>query len=348
MRKSDKPGRLFICRLFRGSNIGCLLLTAVLWLSPVKCNAFVSVNDQVSVSKALAHYIMGQVYDFLGFTNRAILEYQESSQFDPAIHWPYLRVGADYARLGMFAEAKTALLSVYQHKPDDLQSHYLMALIYSTEKQYDKAAEEYEFILKAASENDPGNIEVYGYLAQLYYSQHKYNQAALQFERILAIDPKNADVMYLLGSLYFEAERTDEAVTVLKRAIDIDPEHDGCLNTLAYIYAEESRNLDEAADLVNRAIKIAPDEEAYLDTLGWVYYKKGKYDKALEVLNKAGNIQSDPVIFDHIGDVYQALNNLDKAVEYWQKSLELNPDQEIVDKKIKEVKGAQASHNGAQ
>jgi tetratricopeptide (TPR) repeat protein len=316
-------------------------------IKPTPAHAFL-LDDRISFSKGLAHYAMGQIYDLLGMTNNAVLEYERSLKSDTdSSYLPYLRLGANYARLNMLDEAKEALGKVNKINEDDLQSHYLLALIYSAEKDYDKAAGEYELILKKFSSAEPRNIEIYGYLAQLYYSQKKYNQAIKQFEKILELDPENADVMYLLGSLYLEVNDDHNAIEILKKSITIDPEHDGSLNTLGYLYAEIGKNLDEAEKLVARALEISPDNGAYLDSLGWVYYKKGEYEQAAETLLNADKVMKDPVIYDHLGDVYFKMNNVDEAIKYWQLSLELNPDQEHVGKKIDQAKlqkaGTQAS-----
>lgn len=317
-----------------------MILAGMILLVSSTAEAFVF-QDRVSTAKSLAHYAMGQIYDYLGWTNRAVLEYEKSLQFDDANYLGHLRLGTNYARLNMIDEAKQELKLVQDYNGEDLQSHYLLALIYSTEKEYDKAAGEYEHILKSFSEAEPQNIEIYGYLGQLYYSQKKFDQAIEQFKRILDLEPKNADVMYLLGSLYVEVNENSKAIDVLKQSIAIDPEHDGSLNTLGYVYAELNQNLDEAASLVERALKIDPENGAYLDSLGWVYFKKGNYKRALEVFKDADALLKDPVIYEHMGDVYQKLSENDEALKYWELSLKLKPDQETIIKKIDSVKNVQ-------
>ena len=84
-------------------------------------------------------------------------------------------------------------------------------------------------------------------------------------------------------------------VKLLKKTIEINPKHDGSLNTLGYMYAEEGENLDEAMDLIIRALVIDPDNGAYLDSLAWVYYKKGEYQKAIEIIKRADQMLQDPL-----------------------------------------------------
>jgi len=322
-------------------NITCLGAIVLIILASYRAEAFVF-QEKISFSKSLSHYAMGHIYDLLGMTKRAIFEYEKASQFDEASYLTHLRLGTDYARLNMLNEAAEELRRVNEYNADNLQSRYLLALIYSDQKKYDRAAEEYEFILNKFSKDDPKNLEIYGYLGQLYYSQRKYDKAIKQFENILELDSSNTDVMYLLGSLYLEAGEVDKSVEILKRSIATDPQHDGSLNTLAYLYAEEGRNLDEALDLINRALKILPDCGAYLDSKGWIYYKKGLYQKSLEFLLNADEILDDPVVYSHIGDVYHVTGQVDKAIKYWNLSLALLPNQKEIVEKLRKAKNDQA------
>jgi len=326
-------------KIFSGFGVLCFI-----FLCSSQTEAFIF-QDRISVSKSIAHYAMGQIYDLLGLPNRAVMEFEKAAQFDEASYLIHLRLGADYARLDMLAKSEEELKIASKYNPDDLQSHYLLALIYSTQKEYEKAATEYEIILKSFSKVEPQNIEIYGYLGQLYYSQKKYDQAVKQFEKILELEPDNADVMYLLGSLYLEADERKgkiRAIELLKKSIEINPEHDGSLNTLGYLYAQEGEHFDEAMSLISRALKISPDNGAYLDSLGWVYYQKKKYRKALELFIRADKTLKDPVIYDHMGDTYHKLGEIDNAIKYWELSLELFPGQKEIINKINSLKNIQA------
>ena len=243
--------------------------------------------------------------------------------------------------MGRFDDAIKQLVLVPSLNPKDIQSHYLLALIYSSQKKFDNSVAEYELILKSLATESPDNVDVYYYLGQLYYAQHEYAQAIEQFKKILASQPQNAEMMYFLGSLYVEIDREDQAIDIFKKALAVDPDHDGVLNSLGYIYAEQGNNLEEAMRLVDRALAIAPDSAAYLDSLGWVYFKQGRYNDALKALLKADEKEHDPVIFEHLGDVCLALKQSDEAKQYWKKSIELDPNQKSVIDKIERLEKSQ-------
>jgi len=172
-----------------------------------------SIEDQDKKAKSIAYYTLGVVHDLQGETEEAIEKFEKSAEYDDN-YAAHLRLGADYARLGKLEKAIDELNIVLKHDVNNVQARYLLALIYSTQKEFDKAAFEYESILKSYSKAEPENIEIYGYLAQLYYSQKDYKKAIDQFEIILSLEPTNADIIFLLGSLYLELKQNDKAISL--------------------------------------------------------------------------------------------------------------------------------------
>ncbi len=299
-----------------------------------KC-AYATPDNNVESSAAfVSHYLIGLIHDWNGETEDALAEYQKAEKFDHASYGIHLKLGTNYARLGKVKEATQELKTAAELNPEDLQAHYILALVYSSEQDFDKAAGEYETILKHFSKLDPKNVEVYSYLGQLYYSQKKYDKAIEQFQYILTLEPKNAEVLFMLGSVYLDTNDRKKAVGYFKKTVEIDPEHQNGLNSLGYMYAEDGVNLDEAVTMIKKALELDPDNGAYLDSLGWAYFKKGMNKEALDYLTKASTLYKDPVIFDHLGDIYYKLNQVENAEKSWKKSLELLPSQESVRKKL--------------
>ena len=287
-------------------------------------------------ARSLASYTMGVVYDLQGYTEKAMAEFEKSAEYDDN-YAAHLRLGADYARLGKIPEAEEELRAVLEHDPQNIQARYLLALIYSSQKDFDKAAGQYEAILQSFSQAQPQNKEIYAYLGQLYYSQKEYDKAIRQFETFLSLDPGNADVIFLLGSLYLERDDTGKAKEYFLRCTKVQPDHVDCLNSLGYLYAEEGDHLNDAEKLIQKALEIDPENGAYLDSLAWVYFKKGEYEKAISYLNEADRFLDDPIIYEHLGDVYAEIERPDEARKYWRRSLELLPGQDRVLEKIESL-----------
>jgi len=121
----------------------------------------------------------------------------------------------------------------------------------------------------------------------------------------------------------------------MKELLKTNPEHVEALNFIGYSYAEMGTNLDEAETYVTKALEISPNKGYIIDSLGWIYYKKGKLEKALELLLKAARLTSnDPEVMEHIGDVYKVKGELRKALDYYKKGFEIadGVDEDIANK----------------
>jgi predicted Zn-dependent protease len=125
----------------------------------------------------------------------------------------------------------------------------------------------------------------------------------------------------------------EELQAVLKRA----PDNAAANNTLGYIWAEQGKNLEEAVRLIEKALKKEPENGAFIDSLGWAYYMMGKYKQALVKLKEASEREEDPIIFDHLGDAYVKLKKNKEAKKAYLKALELDPEMEKVEEKLKQL-----------
>ncbi len=287
--------------------------------------------------KALAHYIMATVNDLNGDEQQALQEYEKSAKFDPRQSMPHLKLGAYYLRLNRIKDAIAQLKTVIKLQPDSSQGHYLLALIYSSQKKYDLAAGQYESVLKTTEKNNLDHSDVHAYLAQLYFAMRKYSQAGYQISEVLQFQPKNVSALFLEGNVYVELNQREKAKEDFRKILGLEPEHEGALNSLAYMYAEEGINLDEALKMARKAIDLEPSSGVYYDTLGWILFKRGFYEESLMALEKAQGYVSDPIVYEHIGDVYLAANQPTLARKFWLQSLALDPAQVKISAKLQEL-----------
>ena len=81
------------------------------------------------------------------------------------------------------------------------------------------------------------------------------------------------------------------------------------MNNLAWFLIDNDRNINEGLDLIDNALKLEPDNYIYLDTKGWGLFKQGKYQEALEFLDKSWALKP---VYNH--EVYLHLEAVKKAV----------------------------------
>ena len=83
---------------------------------------------------------------------------------------------------------------------------------------------------------------------------------------------------------------------------------------------------DKAISFYLRCIELDPTAAAYYN-LGIAYYNQGNYIKAIELWEKA--IELDPdlaMAYNNLGVAYKNQGNLTKAIESYEKAIELDPD----------------------
>ncbi|MDE2222689.1 MAG: tetratricopeptide repeat protein [Candidatus Omnitrophica bacterium] len=308
----------------------------IFWAVPGLCHA--GQPSLQAQARSLAHYIMAAGADINDDSVQALKEYKRSVAYNPAACTPRLKLGVSYLRLDRFDAAMAQFKTVARLCPNAPEAHYMLALLYSSQHQYGLATQEYETILKTAARDNPADTDVYLYLGELYYAQQEYPEAIVQFDKMLQINPRDTSALYLLGSVYADENDDPKAIDVFRRLLLIEPDNGDALNSLGYVYAEQGVHLNEAIRMIRRAIAIDPASGAYYDSLGWALFKQRKYEASLAALKKAGSLIENETLYDHTGDVYKALKEYAEACRYWQKSLDLDPGQPVIQRKIKELK----------
>ncbi len=152
------------------------------------------------------------------------------------------------------------------------------------------------------------------------------------------LSPDDRRILMELAAYYERESRFEEAITRVVRVYEMDPEDASVLNFYGYLLAEKGDRLDFAEELLNKALGKEPENGYFLDSLAWIKYQKGEYERALELLMRAvREAGDDPVIWDHLGQTYEKLGSADKAVDAYRKSLEEEPDNEDVQKRLTDL-----------
>jgi hypothetical protein len=93
--------------------------------------------------------------------------------------------------------------------------------------------------------------------------------------------------MERMASLGLSSGRRGEAMEMMEGVLTVDPYNTGSLNNLAYLYAEEGKDLQKAEKMAKMALSLNPMERGrYLKTLGFIYLKKGEYQKAADTFRE--------------------------------------------------------------
>jgi tetratricopeptide (TPR) repeat protein len=202
-------------------------------------------------------------------------------------------------------------------------------------------------ILRDARRRFPDLPEIPYYLAIALREAKQPQAAVTTFEEALheaelsASEIVNAKFYFEYGATAEQAGLYDKAADLFKRSIALDPANAAeAYNYLGYMWADHNMHLDEAEQMIRRALETDPNNGAFLDSMGWLYFRKGKFNDALEQLQRAlKNISKpDATVLVHIGDTYSKLNHDAQALDYWQKASALAPEDKEVAAKIEKAK----------
>ncbi|MGB6823148.1 MAG: tetratricopeptide repeat protein, partial [Candidatus Acidiferrales bacterium] len=174
---------------------------------------------------------------------------------------------------------------------------------------------------------DPKLFAAYLELGQIFRDQGDASDAAAAYEKGLALQPHSAPVAATIGNIYLAEGNLDKASEKFQQALAIDSTMAIAANNLAWVYAEQGKNLDVALGLAQKAKSLSPDEPSFSDTLAWVMYKKGDYSGAVPLLQDC--VKKDPGSAQyryHLGMVLVANGQKDKGKVELQAALQMKLD----------------------
>ncbi|WP_295049140.1 tetratricopeptide repeat protein [uncultured Paracoccus sp.] len=168
-------------------------------------------------------------------------------------------------------------------------------------------------------------------LGDVLRQQEKFAQAVPAYDKALALladAPADARwfPLYARGIALERSRQFDRAEADFLAAIDIRPNQASLLNYLGYSWIDRGENLDRALDLIKKAVQLSPDDGYILDSLAWAYYRLGRYQEAVEPMERAIlTMSQDPLVNDHLGDIYWKVGRQREAEIQWHRALSLGP-----------------------
>ena len=169
------------------------------------------------------------------------------------------------------------------------------------------------------------------YLYQMVRTLNLYLPKEKLKELLLSLLKEIKDKYYLwayLGNIYKEIGRENEAIDCYQKALELFPppaDKIAIISHLADAYFRKGE-YEKVLNLVAMALEIDEIPELY-NILGRAYYKLGNYLKAMEAFSRAIDLNpASAVDYANIGYCLKAINYLPVAQIYFKKALEIDPE----------------------
>ncbi|MCF8054095.1 MAG: tetratricopeptide repeat protein [Deltaproteobacteria bacterium] len=200
----------------------------------------------------------------------------------------------------------------------------------------DDAIKKVEEIIAAS----PKTPEAYLFLADIYGRVGQIQNTEATLVRALAIYPNSTEILYTHGFLLSGSGRTGEALTIMQQILLIDPRHCEALNFVGYHDADRGINLKAAQEKIEMALARCPEQAEILDSLGWVLFKRGKYEQALQYLQKAQErLPHERIVALHLAENYEKLGRYEAALAIYRQLLHGDAKDTVVQQKIARCEG---------
>lgn len=198
-----------------------------------------------------------------------------------------------------------------QENPNCKDTYLKMGVAYAGLKDYAKANEQFEKVLKL----DKSNAEVYVHLFKINALQGKYKEAIINANKAIDNGGETADLYYQIAKAYERLKEDDRAIRNYNRAIEMD-------QLAGKYYVEKAKNLvrrrkmQDALETLAELNKYCPDAyEAYHYSF-LIYMQAGEFVIADKVINAGLELfPTDVSLYYDKLRILNAVKEFDAALE---------------------------------
>jgi GWxTD domain-containing protein len=146
---------------------------------------------------------------------------------------------------------------------------------------------------------------------------------------------------FIRGAQFLNKGEMEKAEDELGKAYEMEPEREDFAIAYARVLLNREANEEVRRVLLPFVEKQVSDDNLYY-VLGRAHQGMGEYEEAISFYQKFVSHQGVSfVVLNSIGECSFQIDNPEEALRAWEKSLEINPDQPEIKKKVKEIKKEQ-------
>lgn len=286
-------------------------------------------------------FTMGKSLRAQGEFAAAVVEFQKAQQDTNYKKSSLANIGEIYDILNIPELAINYLEQALSMGAGNSNLHIKLANSYAKLGQTNKAAEQYNFALSDAENNqdilteleniwkekitqNPNDAEAHANLGAVYQKKNNFQAALTQYEKAEALNPSNVTTRLNIGTLYQAKKEYETAIAAYDTIIEVNPNH-----LQAYLYKaqcyKEMGNKEAALQNYKLALNLDPSNQALKDEVYSMYEKTLTQDEKIDYLKQQveKNASNSVATYKYAYESHK-LGNLSEAIKYYQQTIKLD------------------------
>ena len=267
------------------------------------CLKYYGKIDRMSMDQKLqAHYLYSIYFETpierIKYLNQMI-------EIDDQHPGTYFNLGDSYLDLFQYEKAiqefekMFEILNKWGVKAPWIAYYAELGIAYHKTGQFKKEKKLY----RKADRDFPDDPELMDQHAYLELSLGDTVMANRYLEKLISVRKEqswsDAQIASYLAYIYDMADIPDRVEGYYRKALLLEPENPSRMTSLAYFLIDKDRNINEGMDLIEKALVLRPENINSLHVKGWGLYKQGKYEEALEIMQKSWDLRMKNSIYNH-------------------------------------------------
>ncbi len=234
------------------------------------------------MAEAAAKEIFAQ-YTNIGKTEQALSLFRDKIAQNPRNYDDLMTIGRLQKKLGRVNESIETFTEAVSKGQGNKEAYYELAYACHKAGLEDKAMEYFNVYARL----EPQGTEAVNNQGYINLAQGKTEKAMEMFQTALQGSPDNIRSFLGLAITYSRRGDAGKAEDFCKKIMEIDADYAPALNRLAWLYAQQKRNLDDAQKYSIASMRYNENVPDYIDTLSEIYFQQQDYDKAIGLIEKA-------------------------------------------------------------
>ena len=313
-----------LCAL-SGPGLVSTIQTEVCQVTELLTNAETAKHSRVSLSEMVVY-----VDDVMAASSQQVPTTKDIKAYEQAMEWfkkAQALIGTPKENSDEQAELFKKAIAI---RPEFIEAHYDLGLIFATQKKPEEAVKEFEAVRKLDAKFEG----VYQLLATNYRDLGRNEDAAAALEEGLKQKPKDLPMLRALAFLQLHLSDDSSAIPTLQAILELEPQDADARMSLGIVFDKHNR-LEEAAQSYRAALELEPKDFALHYDLALVLLRQQKIAEATVELEAADKLSpGNAELLERLGDAYSFQDSSVKAAVAYQAAVAKVPDRAVLLSKL--------------